>query len=303
MLSLARSRYTLYSQFVFTATNAFGLLLGTIYNANTPDLYPNNAHHKLGWIVTWVVSAQVVIGLLGRVAGVLNSGEGHAQHSVERQSFMPVSTEAMEEHESRWPKLFRHSNDSGQGTEPESPTASGFRSPPIPLEDVDKEYEEEDIDLESLHPESTNHGKAHGLAKRIADKVSSRAWKVLLFGYNFVDRTILILGFVALATGIVTYARFFVRVTGPFVCCRRVANSGDRKEMPSSVDWRTGSRAAPSFGTAFSLWAAGPDALASLDGYVPSFFPDHGMVGLWSNNETGLECSTQASRTEMASDG
>lgn len=220
MLSLARSRYTLYSQFVFTATNAFGLLLGTIYNANTPDLYPNNAHHKLGWLVTWVVSAQVVIGLLGRVAGMLKSGADHTQHSGERQSFMPVSTEAMEEHESRWPKLFRHSNDSGQGTEPASdsltsPTGSGFRSPPIPLEDADKEYDEEDVDLESLHPESINHSKAHGLAKRIADKVSSRAWKVLLFGYNFVDRTILILGFIALATGIITYARFFVRVMVP----------------------------------------------------------------------------------------
>jgi hypothetical protein len=219
MLSLARSRYTLYSQFAFAATNAFGLLLGVVYNANTPDLYPNNAHHKLGWIVTWIVSAQVVVGLLGRVAGMLKSGTDHNNYSGERQSFMPVSTEAMEEHESRFPKLFRHSNDSGQGTEPgsdalQSPTDSGFHSPPIPLQDANKEYEDdnEDIDLESLHSESANHGKIHGLAKKVADKVSSRMWSVLLFAYNFVDRTILILGSIALATGIIAYARFFVRL-------------------------------------------------------------------------------------------
>lgn len=219
MLSLARSRYTLYSQFVFTATNAVGLLLGVVYNANTPDLYPNNAHHKLGWIVTWVVSAQVVVGLLGRIAGMMKSDEGYRHHGGERQSFMPVSSEAMEEHERRFPKIFRHSNDSGQGTEPDSdslhsPIDSGFHSPPIPFQDANKEGDDEDeeIDLESLHPESTERGKVYGLAKTVADKVSSRAWKFMLFAYNLVDRTILILGFVALATGVIAYARFFVRV-------------------------------------------------------------------------------------------
>jgi hypothetical protein len=40
-------------------------------------------------------------------------------------------------------------------------------------------------------------------------KISTRGWKALLLGYNTVDRTILILGSVALATGIITWARFF----------------------------------------------------------------------------------------------
>ena len=71
MLSLARSRYRLTAQLVFLAVNGGGVLLGTIYNASTPDLYPNNAHHKLGWIVTWTVCAQVVVGLLSSVVGAL----------------------------------------------------------------------------------------------------------------------------------------------------------------------------------------------------------------------------------------
>ncbi|PNH27736.1 hypothetical protein VD0002_g10084 [Verticillium dahliae] len=66
MLSLARSRYTLASQSVFLAFNALGVLVGAIYNAATPDLYPNNAHHKAGWVFTWIALAQVCIGLFGR---------------------------------------------------------------------------------------------------------------------------------------------------------------------------------------------------------------------------------------------
>jgi hypothetical protein len=211
----------LIAQFVFIAANAFGVLLGVIYNANTPDLYPNNAHHKLGWIVTWVVLAQVVIGLLGRVAGVLKSGPGSEKLSREHQSFIPVSSAAMEEHDSQFgvPKFFRHSNDSGQGTEPGSDSlrnqslASGASSPPI--RDAAKEYveDEEDIDLEDHDPLPASAGKfgaSRALAAKIAGKVSSRAWKFLIFGYNFVDRTILILGFITLVTGIATFARFFV---------------------------------------------------------------------------------------------
>lgn len=225
MLSLARSRYTLLAQFVFITANAFGVLLGVIYNANTPDLYPNNAHHKLGWLVTWVVLAQVAIGLLGRVAGVLKGGPSSKSLSREHQSFIPVSSEAMEEHDSRFgiPKFFRHSNDSGHGTEPGSDTlqnqssSSGASSPSI--RDANKEYvEDEDIDLEDQDPlpvSSSKVGRSGELLVRVAAKVSSRAWKFLIFGYNFVDRTILILGFITLVTGIVTFGRFFVSCFSP----------------------------------------------------------------------------------------
>jgi len=48
MRPLARSRYTPAVQLAFLAMNAYGVPFSTIYNANTPDLYPKNAHHKLG---------------------------------------------------------------------------------------------------------------------------------------------------------------------------------------------------------------------------------------------------------------
>jgi hypothetical protein len=222
MLSLARSRYTLLVQFGFLAMNAGGVLLGVIYNANTPDLYPNNAHHKLGWIVTFVVGAQVVVGLLARVAGMFSRERpGLAE---ERQGFIPVSTEAMAEHESRFSGPYgRFSNDSGQGTErnTESLRSHSLSSgPPSPLRNTHKEYnhhdDDADEDLEAHLPMFSKSNKVRSrvaMVAKVAGKISDRFWNIFIFAYNFVDRTILILGFITLCTGIITYGRFFVSIT------------------------------------------------------------------------------------------
>ncbi|KAI1080285.1 hypothetical protein F5B20DRAFT_107016 [Whalleya microplaca] len=219
MFSLARSRYTLATQFIFLLTNALGLLLGLVYNAKTPDLYPNNAHHKLGWIVTWVVSAQVVISLVGRLAGAIGRNGAQQHGKEEEQAFIPISTEAMAEHQRMNDRLFshdyRHSNDSGQGTEPNSEslrsnsvsTAIGHESP-IEMSDRRAQYED-DEDLEFKPVDLHSPKGPTSLVARLAGKISTRAWKVLGFTYNFIDRTILILGYIALCTGVITYGRFF----------------------------------------------------------------------------------------------
>ncbi|KAK0648747.1 hypothetical protein B0T16DRAFT_118938 [Cercophora newfieldiana] len=218
MLSLARSRYTLAAQFAFAAVNGVGLLLGTVYNASTPDLYPNNAHHKLGWIVTWIVGAQALIGLLARVAGVFSRKARLAGPSHERQSFIPVSTEAMAEHESCYPRDSRFSNDSGQGTERHteslrSHSLSGTESPPIPMRDVPlhKEFQphDDDDDFETHMPKVFGSGAAGSALRKVAGMMSSTVWRGFMFAYNVVDRTILLLGFVTICTGVITYGRFF----------------------------------------------------------------------------------------------
>ncbi|OIW26924.1 hypothetical protein CONLIGDRAFT_581735 [Coniochaeta ligniaria NRRL 30616] len=219
MLSLARSRYTAAVQLAFLAANATGVFFSTVYNARTPDLYPNNAHHKLGWLVTWVMSAQVLVGLLGRVMGVFSNGKtgngGARQHA-----FMPISREALDEHqrlnEARFSSPEYHrTDDNRQDTESLrsqslSTTADGEAAGP--LHNVHKEYaeHEEDDDLEVL-PALLPHSEKHpqSLFRKAAGMISDRAWKVLVLGYNFVDRTSLILGFIALCTGIVAYGRFF----------------------------------------------------------------------------------------------
>lgn len=218
VLSLARSRYTLVLQFVFLVTNAVGLLVGTIYNAQTPDLYPNNSHHKLGWVVTGIVIAQVLINTVGWVAGTvarttnLSGNDSHA--------FLPVPTDAPHDNQYRMHDDYRSSNpcqtsdDSGQGTEPniESLRNSSVSTldgvDDIPLQSPQKEYGEETDDLESLSLSSPTPKTAFG--RHAARVVASRVWRYLDIGTQVVDRTILPLGFVSLTTGIATLGRFFV---------------------------------------------------------------------------------------------
>ncbi|KAK5625503.1 hypothetical protein RRF57_001219 [Xylaria bambusicola] len=230
MLSIARSRYTLAAQFLFLLTNALGVLVGIIYNANTPDLYPNNAHHKLGWLVTWVVGAQVLVGLIGRVAGMMGKISRLGRGKEEEQSFIPVSTEAMAEHhrlnQSIFPSSHRQSDDSGQGTERNTEslrsasmsTMVGHESP-MELSDQHRHYEEEEDNLvyrsAELHPSNASQS----FIAKIASRISGKAWRVIMLGYNFVDRTILILGYITLCTGLIAYARFFVGWdAGKYLC-------------------------------------------------------------------------------------
>ena len=204
MLSISRSRYNLLVQFVFLAVNGAGVLLVTIYNASTPDLYPNNAHHKLGWILTWITGAQAVMGVISI----------YTRRKDDRGAFIPVSTENIEQHqrihEMTQAQMYRFSNDSGQGTEPNT---ESLRSQSISstnsddqLPDVRKEHEEADEDDGLMHGSKVDRF----LSKKIPGLVSSRVLVVFQFFYNVVDRVILIFGFVALTTGIVTYGGFFV---------------------------------------------------------------------------------------------
>lgn len=209
MFSIAASRYRFLVQFIFLAVNGIGLFLATIYNASTPDLYPNNAHHKLGWVLTWVLVAQVVMGVISTY-----TKRASGDH---RGAFIPISTANMEQHlrmhaHLQSPSSCRFSNDSGQGTELNT---ESLRSQSISSNHSDEHQ------LPELHPqeddeEDEKHGVMRGgkvdrfLAKRIPRLLSSRVLRFLGFFYNVVDRVILILGFVALTTGIVTYGGFFV---------------------------------------------------------------------------------------------
>ncbi|KAI1340674.1 hypothetical protein F5Y15DRAFT_414988 [Xylariaceae sp. FL0016] len=210
MFSLARSRYTLPAQFLFLVANALGVITGFSYNTNTPDLYPNNAHHKLGWVATWVVSAQIFVGLIGRIAGMLSKHVARQSTNDEEQAFIPVSMENMAEHQRRngshFSDPYRHSNDGGQGTEPR---AESLRSNSLSTAVGQDSQDEDDDDLAFKPSEMLRSTKPTSLLSRIAGSISSRSWRFITIGYDVVDRTILILGYIALCTGVITYARFF----------------------------------------------------------------------------------------------
>ncbi|KAL3480645.1 hypothetical protein BJX99DRAFT_219969 [Aspergillus californicus] len=214
MLSIGRSRLALLSNFVFLALNAAGLLVGIVYNSQTPDLYVNNAHHKIGWIATWVVSVQIILALIFAYAG---RGEKGAAH--EHAQFLPVSTEDMAESPTSFPAGIRHeyrwSGDSGQGTERNSaslhrPSSSSCSSPSNEYDDG-FEKPEEDI------PEQVSESRGsmpnaildRFLANRVPRMMSARVLRVLNLVYHIIDRLILQFGFIAILTGAVTYGGIF----------------------------------------------------------------------------------------------
>ncbi|OAA73758.1 putative domain YCR061W, C-terminal [Cordyceps fumosorosea ARSEF 2679] len=108
----------------------------------------------------------------------------------------------------------RESGDSGHGTASQS---SSFRSDSFSTvcaeegcarADHSKEYGRENDEFEHLPlssadlPDTTLKAKLTGVA-------SHKIWKYLELGYKVVDRVILPFGFIALTTGIITFARFF----------------------------------------------------------------------------------------------
>ncbi|PQE27713.1 integral membrane protein [Rutstroemia sp. NJR-2017a BVV2] len=203
MFSISRSRFTLLMQFAFLAINAAGVLCSTIYNANTPDLYPNNAHHKIGWLLTWICCAQVVIGVISAYAG-------HRDNKQKDSGYTPVSREAMAEHTRRLQRNdSRLSNDSGQGTEPNTESLrSGSSSVDGDEEITLNEPEKDDAEVEKIAlMKGTKIDKY--LSRRLPGLISARILRVFEFAYNVVDRLILLLGFVAFTTGIVTYGGLF----------------------------------------------------------------------------------------------
>ncbi|KAL8953003.1 MAG: hypothetical protein Q9222_001118 [Ikaeria aurantiellina] len=212
-LSIARSRLALAAQIGFFGLNAAGLLVGTIYNGKTPDLYEHNLHHKLGWGITWTVLAQIIVGLLTLYTNTKRTDDFNYD---ERTAFEPLSVQHMsgyqQMHPDSLPSMHRYSHDSGHGTESESGRSnslSGF-------------HEEKDEETQHFDPQSrvgglddqqktswlSSNSVVRGFA-RLSKLVPNRVMRVLTIFYDAVDIVILILGFVLILTGFITYGGIF----------------------------------------------------------------------------------------------
>lgn len=228
MFSVARSRLALPAQFLFLVVNGLGLMFGTVYNVNTPDLYENNAHHNIGWIVTWIMVAQLVMSLLFTYS---NRRKKATQASSEHTTFLQMPVGNMPQHNSRPYTDYRWSGDSGQGTERSSVSNSRDISPtdphrrdsfddfekpePVPADDDDDQ--EDDLAAgahASPQPPLSRWFRISRvdtfLSARIPNLLSAKVLRLTEVVYDMIDRIILVLGFIALVTGGVTYAGIFV---------------------------------------------------------------------------------------------
>lgn len=110
---------------------------------------------------------------------------------------------------------YRWSGDSGQGTERSSSHQSRDISPTDPIRYTKPEVEDDEDDEGDSVPQGRgflrNTFVDRYLSQRIPGLVSRRLQRGLEISYEIIDRTILVLGFIALSTGGVTYAGIFVR--------------------------------------------------------------------------------------------
>ncbi|KAH7085377.1 integral membrane protein [Paraphoma chrysanthemicola] len=212
MLSIARSRFVLPAQLAFLATNAFALVLGLVYNHKTPELYENNSHGKTGWIFTWIASAWVFMALIQ-----LYTGRSGAR-SMGNEAAQPMTAANMARYQrvhDELPDPSRYSNDSGQGTERNSSSLFGHsRSPSVESENqqftgTTRSYTQDDNDSfdDSLEKRGflRNTSVDRFFSRSVARFAVGRTLKAIRFFYVVFERTILIQGLVAIASGTVVY--------------------------------------------------------------------------------------------------
>lgn len=215
MLSVARSRLALPAQLCFLVLHSVGLLIGTVYSSKAPDLYENNAHNKIGWIVTWIVVAQYIIGLVKSAASVKEPQDIDAE---EKTAFLPISTEALAQQQEPTYSLdeYRYSRDSGHFTASEASRSQSISS----VQDLEVEEHQKLLKHQTPHADTdaeytekqdlSGNTKAQRVASRVAAMMSQRTTRALNVAYNAIDCVSLLLGFAAIVSGAVVYGGVFV---------------------------------------------------------------------------------------------
>lgn len=212
MLSIARSRYTLPSQLLFLATNAFAFVLGLVYNHKTPELYANNSHSKTGWIITWIACAWVFMAMIHLYT---ERPQLHTSYNEDAQQMTVANMARYQRVHDELPDPSRYSNDSGQGTERNSESLFGYlRSPSVESESQQfsgptRRYTQDDEELlDELSEKRSflcNASVDKLFSRHVARFAVGRTLKAIRFFYVVFERTLLVQGLVAIANGTVVY--------------------------------------------------------------------------------------------------
>ncbi|KAF4556335.1 Hypothetical protein D9617_1g082110 [Elsinoe fawcettii] len=216
-ISTAKSRVAIPVQLLFLLVNALGIFTSIVYDAKTPDLYPNNAHHKIGWAVTWIAVVWFLLGLL-------NIFNLRKQNRALTPSSIPVTSQAIAHHDQLHEydieQSYRYSRDSGHGTERNSSSLSGptrtnsaedvFNKPEQAAYPTDSDHEEEDSDADhESSPFMASTPVSRFMTKRIPQFQSPRLRKSINITYVVLERFQVFLAFLALTTGFITWVGIF----------------------------------------------------------------------------------------------
>ncbi|GIZ38384.1 hypothetical protein CKM354_000180200 [Cercospora kikuchii] len=205
-LSVARSRWHLPSQFLFHVVNGLGLFAGLVYNRSTPDLYVNNAHHPLGWVIVAFTILWTICSLYTAYGEQVQS----RRSSIQRPGPLLVQEAVRLELRSPYNDEFspRDSRDSGFGSRQNS-TESVYQKAEEPSSD--HEFDDEKLD------DGDSEQRAFLGSKRVkrlltegAQRFSSgRIAGAVRITQIFLEKIILLLAFAGLTSGFIVSGGLF----------------------------------------------------------------------------------------------
>ncbi|KAI5204809.1 hypothetical protein E4T39_03445 [Aureobasidium subglaciale] len=190
VFSIARSRFTLPTQFAFLAVNALGLFTSIVYDAKTPDLYPNNAHHKMGWAVTCIA----VVWFLMTFGNLYMARTEKAERRHAMTTDNIAQYDRLQEH--RW---------SGDSSHDSATLCSGSRSPSsdsISLHKFEDPGDDEEENVGSEEQGFIQRNKVDRFLSRKIPRISfGRALTAFRTVHTLIERCMPVLGFVGLISG------------------------------------------------------------------------------------------------------
>ncbi|KAG8529193.1 uncharacterized protein KY384_005828 [Bacidia gigantensis] len=214
VLNIAHSSFTLPVQLSFLGLHGIATLLGTIYKYKTPQLYQHNSHGPIGWIVTWIVVAQTVLAIFKLAAGLRSRPTSDKN---EQEALLRMTSQALKQHEEEQPATsyqHRFSGEDGPFTTPEQSRSQSVSSTATYTQEEQQRLHEYEAD----HAAFTQHAGKEGLpdskrvervATAIAGKLSNPMLRFVDLASNFIDRAILVIGFIAFVSGAAVYGGVF----------------------------------------------------------------------------------------------
>jgi hypothetical protein len=210
MLSIARSKHHLPAQLVFHSINGLGMFTGFVYNRSTPDLYVNNSHHPIGWVVTSLTVLWTFLSLVVAYTNVQKKHEhqtsalqGSRQSRIEDSSFEDFVDS---------PSTYRYSRDSGNfsgGSRSNSSDSIFEKDETIPLQHDQDHGDSEASDAAESHSFLLGNklNRVYTRAARIAS--NTRISTTLRFSQIVLEKFMLLLGFLAITSGFIVYGGLF----------------------------------------------------------------------------------------------
>lgn len=248
MLSLARSRYTHFVRLGFISANTVGVFFGFLYKNTTPDLYPGSAHSAVGWIATGMAAAQISHLLVEPLTKLFNRIAGRDEIKSGRYTLPPMQeVHSLQDYDtpsaiSRQGSFDVEATDGFVDDRDTSSNSGLYR---------EDRNESDDTVVEDSGSIRVLHDDARAAISKMFSKPSlTRAGRIILLMYKLIDNTILIMGFVAFCTGIITFWGIFVSSDTPHSSMGKELTARS-KGIPCSMASLIGSKVVYSFGSVF----------------------------------------------------